>query len=238
MLEILRVSIGIILIGVLFIQFFSTAIAFSLAAGIMLIVGFIFSRKLHAFTLRIEKRFYHNLYLRESMQPKSVVSHLLPWDAHLAYVDIEPNSEWLGKPLGELQLRERYGINIAMIERGNQTLMVPGKNERLYPYDRIALIGTDEQITQFKEALAATVIQQTQTLTVSAVALVQFKVNPGFVYLGKSIRESALRERSQGLVVGIERNGQRYLNPESTWVFELDDVVWIVGDESKIKALN
>ncbi|MCU0441782.1 MAG: cation:proton antiporter [Bacteroidia bacterium] len=237
MLEILRVSIGIILIGVLFVQFFSTAIAFSLAAGIMLIVGFVFSRKLHAFTLRIEKRFYHNLYLRESMQPKSVVSHLLPWDAHLAYVDIEPNSDWLGKPLGALQLREQYGINIAMIERGNQTLMVPGKTERLYPYDRIALIGTDEQITQFKEALAATAVPQTQTLAVSAVALVQFKVNPGFVYLGKSIRESALRERSQGLVVGIERNGQRYLNPESTWVFELDDVVWIVGDESKIKAL-
>lgn len=238
MLEILRVSIGIILIGVLFVQFFSTAIAFSLAAGIMLIVGFVFSRKLHAFTLRIEKRFYHNLYLRESMQPKSVVSHLLPWDAHLAYVDIEPNSKWLGKPLGELQLRERYGINIAMIERGNQTLMVPGKNERLFPYDRIALIGTDEQITQFKEALAATAVPQTQTLAVSAVALVQFKVNPGFVYLGKSIRESALRERSQGLVVGIERNGQRYLNPESTWVFQLDDVVWIVGDESKMKALH
>jgi CPA2 family monovalent cation:H+ antiporter-2 len=40
------------------------------------------------------------------------------------------------------------------------------------------------------------------------------------------------------VVVGIERNGQRILNPESYNVFEWDDIVWIVGDRKKIEELK
>jgi CPA2 family monovalent cation:H+ antiporter-2 len=38
--------------------------------------------------------------------------------------------------------------------------------------------------------------------------------------------------------VGIERNGQRILNPDSTTIFEWDDIVWIVGDRKKIEELK
>ena len=36
-------------------------------------------------------------------------------------------------------------------------------------------------------------------------------------------------------VIGIERNNQRILNPDSGTVFEWDDVVWLVGDRKKIQ---
>jgi CPA2 family monovalent cation:H+ antiporter-2 len=32
--------------------------------------------------------------------------------------------------------------------------------------------------------------------------------------IGKSISESHIREKANGMVVGIERNGKRLLNPE------------------------
>ena len=37
--------------------------------------------------------------------------------------------------------------------------------------------------------------------------------------------------------MGIERNGERILNPASTEVFEWDDVVWLVGNHKKIQEL-
>ncbi|MEO9210358.1 MAG: TrkA C-terminal domain-containing protein [Ginsengibacter sp.] len=52
------------------------------------------------------------------------------------------------------------------------------------------------------------------------------------------MRESSIRERTNGLVVGIERNKERILNPSSTINFEWGDIVWIVGDRKKIQQLN
>lgn len=52
--------------------------------------------------------------------------------------------------------------------------------------------------------------------------------------VNKSISESKTRERSKGLVVRIERNGKRILNPESDLVFDINDKVWIVGNELRM----
>ena len=40
----------------------------------------------------------------------------------------------------------------------------------------------------------------------------------------------------RALVVGVERNGERILNPESTFKFESGDIAWVVGDEDQIEA--
>ena len=55
---------------------------------------------------------------------------------------------------------------------------------------------------------------------------------------GQTIRESGIREKTKGLVVGIERSGERLLNPASNTIFEWDDVVWLVGDKYRIRELN
>src|SRR6185312_14319519 len=45
-------------------------------------------------------------------------------------------------------------------------------------------------------------------------------------------------EKTNGLVVGIERAKERILNPDSTTDFEWGDIVWIVGERKKIHGLN
>ena len=57
------------------------------------------------------------------------------------------------------------------------------------------------------------------------------------VFIGKSIKESKLREKTKGLVVGIEKRGKRLLNPESNIVLEQDDILWIVGDKKLLADL-
>jgi CPA2 family monovalent cation:H+ antiporter-2 len=237
-MEILRVAIGVIIVGALFLQLFSTFTALFVAFIVMVVSGVIFSRKLHAFSIRIENRFMSNFHIRENtMSTKPNIDKLLPWDAHLAYFDIDIDSTLVGKPLYELGLRERFGVNLALIERGDRMIMVPGKDERLYPFDRIALIGTDEQIITLKSTIEAANKAQVFDATKGDVSLTQVTVHPGFPYLGQTIRESNIRVIVGGLIVGIERNGERILNPESTMTFELDDTIWIVADKKKVKML-
>lgn len=237
-LEILRVALGILLVGFLFNQLFSTRIALIIGITVIVVASVIFRRKLRAFSTRIEKRFITNLNLRENnLEVKSPANHLLPWDAHLAYFDIDIDSTLVGKPLIELGLREKYGVNLALIERGDRMIMVPDKDQRLYPFDRIAVIGTDEQLATFKNTIEAENKAQVFEENTGDVSLTQLTVHPGFPYLGQTIRESNIRVKVSGLIVGIERNGARILNPESTERFELNDTLWIVGDKKKVKTL-
>lgn len=237
-LEVMRILVGVVLVAFLFFQLFSTFTALLIAFGIMVISGFIFSRKLHAFSVRIETRFLHNLNLRETMKPNNTkVDSLLPWDAHLAYFDIDIDSTLVGKPLVELALRERYGINLALIERGDRMIMIPDKNEKLFPFDRIAVIGTDEQILTFKNTIETANKAQVFDETRGEITLTQIQVHPGFPFLGKTIRESDIRNKVKGLIVGIERDGVRVLNPDSNMTFELNDALWIAGDRKKVKQL-
>jgi CPA2 family monovalent cation:H+ antiporter-2 len=64
--------------------------------------------------------------------------------------------------------------------------------------------------------------------------LQNFTVTKESKLFNKTIRESKLRETGKGLVVGLERNGQRLLNPESTLKFTEGDIVWIVGIKTVI----
>ncbi len=238
-LEASRVALAVFLTGFLFDQFFSIQTAFILAIIVIMVAIVIFSRKLQSFSSKIEERFLHNLNERELKESVSKIDKLTPWDAHISYFDVAPDYSFIiGRNLSNLQLREHYGVNIVLIERGEKSILAPARDEVIYPGDRIAVIGTDEQLTLFKDMLEAVpAVEETAPLSKDDVALIPVTVEPGFPYLGQSIRESGVREKTQGLIVGIERNGERILNPDSTADFQLEDTVWIVGNTKMIKTV-
>ncbi|MFM8004169.1 MAG: cation:proton antiporter regulatory subunit, partial [Dolichospermum sp.] len=78
---------------------------------------------------------------------------LTPWDTHFATFKLRPQLPYIGKTLLESNLREEFGINIAIIERGDIYINVPSRDERLYPNDILSVIGTDKQLQDFKNYL-------------------------------------------------------------------------------------
>jgi CPA2 family monovalent cation:H+ antiporter-2 len=140
------------------------------------------------------------------------------------------------KTLQELSFRERYGVNVASIERGRSTIIVPGGQERLFPFDKVTLVGTDEQLKLLKPVLEPA--QSQLPALHPEVTLSQLTVDDKFPFLGMSIRDSRIRERTHGLIVGLERDGQRILNPDPATVFRRGDIVWLSGERSLIRSVN
>ena len=66
----------------------------------------------------------------------------------------------------------------------------------------------------------------------------QFIVVEGSRLVGRSIRESGIRDKSQCLVIGIERGDTSLKNPPPSTVFEPGDIVWIVGEHEKAIQLS
>lgn len=234
-LEILRIALAIGLVGFLIFQFYSTLISIVIALALILAVMFIFSRKLQSFYNRLENRFLYNLNAREALHTQP---EILPWDTHLAELTILPESKLVGFTLMELSIREKFGVNIALIERGKIMIPTPGRDERLYPHDKILVIGTDDQLAAVKELFEASADETGQAdFPKNDMTLQKIVVSSSSPIYGHSIRNSGIRDITQGLVVGIERKGERILNPDSNLIFENDDIVWIVGNHKKVPEL-
>jgi CPA2 family monovalent cation:H+ antiporter-2 len=235
LLEVVRVALCILIIGFLLNRVFSVKVALPGAIIIIVVAIIFFSKRLQSFYSRIEHRFLANLNSRESEQTGKISSDLIPWDGHLTYFDIAPEADWIGKTLLELGWREQYGVNVALIERGHRLIQVPTRDERLYPADRIAVIGTDEQLDNFSQAIANSNHTSTVPPREEDITLTQLILAPDSPFAGKSIRESDIRNVTAGLVVGVERHGERQLNPDSSFVLQPGDAVWIVGNRERIK---
>ena len=229
----IRIALSLFYMGFVLNEFFSPVIAFfALIAGIILYISF--PKRLHAFYNKIEGHFIKNFNDRENTKLANKRQNVLsPWDGHMADFEIATASNLAGKTLEELKIREQFGINIAAIKRGDITINIPMRTERLFPGDEINVIGTDEQVKLFKNYLDKHEIDAPEDIEKEDIILQQLELK-NRVCIGKSIRESQIREKTHGIIVGIERNGIRILNPESNWILESDDIIWIAGDKKKI----
>lgn len=236
-LRMVRVGLALVIIVGLFLVFLPLQYAV-FATALLIGITVFFARRIHTFYLRLETRFFYNFNHREMLEAKINRKELAPWDAHIAQMILPAGSPSAGKTLLELAIREKIGVNIAMIKRGDSyTLLAPSRFEKIYPGDQMFVIGTDEQLDAFKlfiqpDDMAQKLDEQHE------VVLKKINISEGSPLIGLSIRESGVREKTNGLVVGVERGGRRMLNPESTLVFELKDKVWIVGDAELIENLQ
>ena len=140
-------------------------------------------------------------------------------------LEVNPHAEYIGKTLAEIAWREQYGINLVYIKRGDKLIYAPGRNNRLLPFDHVGIIATDEQMQTFKPVFDATEDVEKTDQHMDDIILQKIVVDEHNQLKGLSIRSSNIRERTNGLVVGIERNKERILNPDSTEKFDWGDIV-------------
>ncbi|MEO5649319.1 MAG: cation:proton antiporter [Ginsengibacter sp.] len=250
-LEISRNAAGILLIGFWVDKLFSAKMAILVAVPIIIVVLILFSKRIQRFYQRLEGRFLSNLNARELIavdeknqhegalrKPFNPQADLSPWDAHMVDLAVNPHAEYIGKKLVELSWREHFGINIAYIRRGDKLIYAPDRNNRLLPFDLVGIIATDDQMQIFKPVFDAAESIDIKEHNIEDIILQKIVVDEHNKLRGLTIRNSHIRERTNGLVVGIERNESRLLNPDSGTAFEWGDIVWIVGERKKIQKLN
>jgi CPA2 family monovalent cation:H+ antiporter-2 len=249
-LEIVRIFIGIFLIGFWADTFFSSTVAVLVVIPTSILLYYIFAQRIQRFYQRMEGRFLVNLNARELAaagegsvskdvfnKNVEIQSNLAPWSAHIIDLVVHQEAAFAGKTLMELAWREKFGINIAYIKRGDKLIHAPNRYDRILPADHVGIIATDEQYQAFKPEFDAKDTHDDSSNMIADIQLQKIVVDEHTKLKGLSIRESGIRERTNGLVVGIERGDQRILNPDSTTIFEWNDIVWIVGDRRKIQEL-
>lgn len=231
-----RVILGIVLVLGLISRFTTMHSSYLFAFVIILVAAIVFRQYIEPFYRSIEERFMYNLNEkeREELALQKTRPVLAPWDAVMTEYVVSPNSIIIGKTLQESELKEKFGVTIALIERGHKKIMAPGRDTLLMPHDLLYLIGTDTELSEAKKVIEATDFHF-EPPEHASYGLESFTLSKHSTYIEKSIRECGLREKIEGLIVGVERDGKRYLNPDSGMILKAGDLLWVVAD---IKRVN
>ncbi len=237
-MQLIRLFIATIILGFLVhnIVSYRWALAMLIVGIVLLLFQHKRLRLVHAW---VERRFMSNLNEKEQLDKKERGDHLTPWDAHITSFRVSPGFKGVGLTLLELQLREKHGVNIAMIKRGESTIQAPVQQERIYPEDTLFVIGTDDQVIAFKSYLEELSPAHTKDiLPEDELTLQRLEIANYSPLIGSSIKESKIRELTKGLIVGIERGEERILNPDSSVVLQANDLLWIVGNTKRVRVLQ
>ena len=244
-LVIFRFVIAILYVMVVIVSLFKASIALLLGVACVLVAGMFYSRYLKKQSIQIERHFLRNFRVREvyarhagTQVPPKFAGHLLSRDLHMADFIIPSESLWAGYTLADLALGSRFGVMVVAVFRGQSCINIPGGKERLFPQDRVQVIGSDEQLERFGNKLQSmTLPPMDSDLTQSEVCLKQFVVTEDSPFNGKSIRDSGIRDKHKCVVVGVERGTASLRNPDADTVFEAGDLVWVVGEEMNVYEL-
>ena len=217
-----------------------------IAIGLVIIL-ILSSRTLKRFS-HIEQQFISNLNSKanEDIENKPIRKgfneNFKEHDIELTPYIVPTTSELVGFKIKELNLRQRFGINIVKIDRGKRHINLPSGDERIFPGDRILTIGTEKQKSKFTEFMKQQEIHDAQLLEQqedddnSNVSLESFVIEEKSPLNNKSLKDCGARDLGC-MIVGIDRGMESIMNPDPSFVFEIDDVVWVVGNKSDIQKL-
>ncbi len=227
-------SLGFVMYVLIRIYSIGAGITFGLAVFFILI--FVFSKRVKKRMRNIETKFINNLNereLRRSGRNNNIVSNL-----HQAYMTVGYGCPFVGERLLDSDLRKKYGVNVASIQRGATLLPVPGGETRIFPGDVIGVIGTDDEIQTLLPIVEADVEEPSSTdIKPNDYKLTSIQLSTSSPLLGKTVAESGIRNQYSALLVSINRNNE-FIVFNSDTRFESHDILWLVGSPKLLATLK
>lgn len=233
-MSIFRFAIATAFVVYVLATIYSFAIGVCVGIAVFVLLVTKFSKRVGKRLSDIESKFLDNLNERELR--KSGKNNNLVSDLHLAYMQVGHGCEFVGQRLMDSDLRKRYGVNIASIQRGATAIPVPKGETRIFPGDVLGVIGNDEQLQRLLPVVEADGVEAS-TVNAAAFKLTNVQLSDESPLLGKTSATANIRNKYAALVVAIQR-GDEYLKPNGEVEFEPCDIVWLVGDPKVIAQLK
>ena len=226
-------------VGFLSLEFISARYIAALIATLAILLFALLYRRLEASYAWFESQFLSTFEASAtSRKAEKFQEEFAPWDAHLVRIKIHPNSPFVLKQLHETNLRSQFGLNIVAIQRGENLLIAPGRNDLILPQDELLVLGMDDQIEKIRPQLESSPEDSPRKEHISGYELKQLRVEQGSPLVNQQIKDSGMREICHGIIVGVERGSQRLLNPESDLKLITGDIIWVVGRADNLEKLH
>jgi len=217
--------------------------AIMLTIGLIAVVLMILSRRIKLNSILLERLFINNLRSRDieaqvhGKKRPLYEGKLLDRDIHIADFEVPYDSKWMGYTLAQLSLGRKYGVHISSILRGGHRLNIPDGDYVIFPGDRLQVIGSDGQLSNFQRDLANEVFGEEVDMEKREMKLRQMIIGKDSPFIGKTLEESGIRSVYSCMVVGIEEGKENLSQVHPQRRFQEGDIIWVVGEEDSLYYL-
>ncbi|MDF9829571.1 cation:proton antiporter [Parabacteroides sp. PF5-6] len=241
----LRVTICIALVMMVLVPLFPNTmiLQFVISGGVVTFI--IFFQGFKTQSRMMEAQFLANLNQKQYADERKAPIHpkiahaLLSKDIHLEEIEVSPASPKAGRTLRELDMRKNLGVHIVTILRGSRKINIPEADERLYPFDKIIVAGSDENLQKMIQLIAyreqGTVEED---LPQCHVSLSQYIVENGSPMIGRSLEELDIQRRTECMIINIERDDVSTITIAPDFTFEAHDTLLLAGEKEKLNAFE
>ena len=216
--------------------------AFLTVAGILTLVAIIFWRRLVRLHSRLEIELKHQLQTALGPQsPPSLLEMLEKrqegWNIHAEEFVLPDFASCIGRTIGELALRKRFGCSVASIDRQGVIITNPPADTIFYPRDKLLLLGNAGQIDATVQELSAVradgAEQEIEEFSLETVSVPEDSPRGG----KKLIELDPMRQLGVQ-VAGIQRGTRRILTPTGTDHIEQGDELLVLGTPRQIRQFE
>ncbi len=199
-----------------------------------------FAKLLIPKTKKMEAQFKYNL--SDNTDPnehktitKEIKEELKKQSIHIERIEVPVNYANVGKTLGELNFRKTTGVSIVSIIRGDKIINIPDRHTHLFPFDKVIIVGTDEEVQNFATILEKNDIKEdTAAVSNYRVELYQYELEEANPIIGKTIRSLDVQKKTGCLITSIEREGSMLVKFSADFEFKQNDILWLAGEKEKI----
>lgn len=244
-IRIIRMALCMVLILMVLVPQFPQAKPLLFLIATVIVVFFAFTDRLNLQSIRFKRQFLKNLNNNEEMEERASIikkrarAELTNSDIHIEEIEVSVGSSYLGRKLGDIDTLQQRGVNIISIIRGEKRVNFPDDSTVVYPYDKMIIAGTDSEIEKFAGYLGEQ--QECKidgTCESYQIDISQFELVEHSPLIGHSIGELRIKDRTECMIIGIDRDSTSMPTFNSSTVLEQGDVLWLAGETKKLKGFE
>ncbi|MBI1289949.1 hypothetical protein GC173_01725 [bacterium] len=156
------------------------------------------------------------------------------WKLNVKEIVIPANSSHAGRQLLELRLRNQWSCSVVGIDRQGYAISNPSGTERLYPGDRVLLLGEDQNLAQAAAFLNQGAERPDWTDLFDELLTELVTVPPVAACVDSTLLDLDFANRFRIQVGGIRRDGVETLSPSAQLRIRPGDELLLIGTHANI----
>ncbi|MDR3317045.1 MAG: cation:proton antiporter [Puniceicoccales bacterium] len=212
---------------------------------LLIFAGLLLRRRMLRLNARVEsyfvETFNRNVASQLERQKRAMLKKIQaqsPLQLDLLEVPIVDGNCGCNCPIIDLELREKFNVNVVALRHGSYSTFSPSVRMPLFSGSELILLGAQKDLERARTFFSTPFSGDGDNEGVTAVEdfeITRLCVQLGHPFAGKSLVESQLRKKYSVSVVEIQREKESIPLPSAGEVLRANDALVIIGAESAIR---
>ena len=159
------------------------------------------------------------------------------WGMRLEEYVVSDDASYAGCDLAQLAIPARFGCSVIEVERNGCVITRTGPDLRVYPGDKLLLLGQPEGLTAARTSLNGEKRPREGAEEFSG-SVLQTHVLPAGPLSGKTLAELQIAKATGVRIVGIRRGDTQLINPGGNKALQTGDSLLVVGTLEELRSFR